>query len=613
MNFIAELKRRNVIRMAGLYLVGAWLITQVSSTVLPMFDAPAWLPRSIVIVLAIGFVPALIFAWVFELTPEGLKRDAEVKPEESIAPQTARRMDRLIIATLILALVYFAFDKFALAPRREATMIADAQQPASSQTRAKSIAVLPFTDLSPGHDQEYFSDGMAEEILNALAQIKDLKVAGRTSSFYYKGKNEDLRAIGKALGVANILEGSVRKQGEKVRITAQLIQASDDSHLWSQAFDGDLSDVFELQERIARAITDQLKVVLQGDQATRLVPVATANADAYALFVEAQTLVNRRVGDSLPQAIALLQKATALDPKFARAWSKQAIAYAVLAQYVGGDWQVNWKLSDQAARNALAIDPNDAEAYAALSYNQFSQRHYVAMVEPMQRAREFGPDNLAVNYWDANELAATGRSREAEARIDAALINDPANTLLLFYKGSLRWRAGDAAASMAMARRIEDRGAAFAGLLDAWHDATIGAFDAGAKHFVSMGSRLGSKVSAADLEAIYRGSYQGEALRQTALTIMDAHAEDDWAPTFLLQLGEPERSFDLYEHGRSGLSDGYLNWLWQPEAWSRKARQSPAFQGFAKRIGLLDYWKQNRWPDLCSPTPKNGPDGFTCK
>ncbi len=612
MTFFTELKRRNVIRMAGLYLVGAWLLVQVAGTVLPMFGAPDWLPRSIVIVMALGFIPALVIAWVFELTPEGLKRDAEVKPEESIAPQTARRMDRLIIAVLILALVYFAFDKFVLAPRRDAAMLVDARPPASTAAR-KSIAVLPFTDLSPTHDQEYFSDGMAEELLNALAKVKDLKVAGRTSSFSFKGKNEDLRTIGKVLNVANILEGSVRKQGEKVRITVQLIQTEDDFHLWSESYDGDLSDVFQLQERIARAITDQLKVVLQGDQRTRLVPVATENADAYALFVEAQTLVNRRVGDSLPQAIALLQKATALDPKFARAWSKQAVAYAVLAQYVGGDWAANWKASDQAAQRALALDPNDAEAYAALSYNQFSRRHYVDMVKPMQRAREFGPDNLAANNWAANELSAMGRTADAEARIDVALINDPANPLLLFYKGIERWRAGDDAGTIALARRTEDRGSVFGAWLFALHDATVGDFDAGAKHFASGVIGFGSKLSPANLEAIYRGSYQGETLRRAALTIMVANADDDWTPTFLMHLGEPERSFADYERSKTGLSDAYLNGLWQPEAWSRKARQSPAFQGFAKRIGLLDYWKQNRWPDLCSPTPENGPDAFTCR
>ena len=150
-------------------------------------------------------------------------------------------------------------------------------------------------------------------------------------------------------------------------------------------------------------------------------------------------------------------------------------------------------------------------------------------------------------------------------------------------------------------------------MLFGWHDAKVGDFDAGAKHFASTASRIGSKLPPASLEVIYRGTYQGEAQRRAALTILDANAADDWTPTFLLQLGEPERSFAAFEHGKTGLSDGYLNWLWQPEAWSRKARQSPAFHGFAKRIGLVDYWKQNRWPDLCSPTPDNGPDGFTCR
>src|SRR4249920_183885 len=180
MKFFTELKRRNVIRFASLYLVGAWLLTQVASTVLPMFGAPGWLPRSIVILLAIGFLPALIFAWVFELTPDGLKRDADIKPEESIAPQTARRMERTIIVVLVLALLYFGFDKFVLAPARDTAQVAQMEKARAAQQAAifvaqagndKSIAVLPFTDFSPAHDQEYFSDGMAEEILNALAQV----------------------------------------------------------------------------------------------------------------------------------------------------------------------------------------------------------------------------------------------------------------------------------------------------------------------------------------------------------------------------------------------------------------------------------------------------------
>src|SRR5437764_13259924 len=205
-SFFAELKRRNVIRFAGLYLVGAWLLTQVSGTVLPMFGAPDWLPRSVVILLAIGFLPALIFSWVFELTPEGLKRDEDVRPEESIAPQTARRMNRTIIAVLILALGYFAFDKFVLTPKR------DAAERSTLTVDAHSLAVLPFVNMSGDAANEYFSDGISEEILNVLARTPELRVAARTSSFSFKGKTQEIPAIARELKMRMVLEGSARKQ-----------------------------------------------------------------------------------------------------------------------------------------------------------------------------------------------------------------------------------------------------------------------------------------------------------------------------------------------------------------------------------------------------------------
>ena len=240
MSLLAELKRRNVTRMAGLYLVASWLAVQVSSTILPMFGAPDWLARSIVVLLVIGFVPALVFAWVFELTPDGVKRESQVERSESVTADTARRMERQILVVFALALAYFAFDKFALAPRREAALVAGATDAARAGAGASakqapsdaSIAVLAFADMSAAHDQEYLSDGMAEELLDALAKVPGLKVAGRTSSFYFKGRNESLEKIGAALGVAHVVEGSVRKQGDRVRITAQLIQARDGFHLW---------------------------------------------------------------------------------------------------------------------------------------------------------------------------------------------------------------------------------------------------------------------------------------------------------------------------------------------------------------------------------------------
>ncbi len=242
MRLIAELNRRNVIRMAGLYLVGAWLLVQVASTLFPAFGVQDWALRALVIVLTIGFVPAMVFAWVFELTPQGLKRDAEVPIEHSIAPRTARRMDRMIIAVLLLALVVFGFDKLVLAPRRDAALIATTTQfvkqaTTAPATRGMSIAVMPFVNMSADPEQEYFSDGMTEEILNALAKVPRLEVTARTSVFSLKGQRHDVRELGKLLGVAYLLEGSVRKAYGQVMITFNIIRTDNGFHLLSETYD----------------------------------------------------------------------------------------------------------------------------------------------------------------------------------------------------------------------------------------------------------------------------------------------------------------------------------------------------------------------------------------
>src|SRR5437660_4099532 len=264
-NFFSELKRRNVVRMAGLYLVGAWLLTQIASTVLPMFGAPDWLPRSIVSLLAIGFIPALIFSWVFELTPQGLKRDEDVSPEESIAPQTARRMNRMIIAVLLVALGYFVFDKFVLTPRREAALVAarPSGEPKSA-ANAKSVAVLAFANLSDDKGSEYFSDGISEELLTVLQKIPGLHVAARTSAFSFKGKNATAQEIGEKLGVAHLVEGSVRKAGDVVRIAARLTQANTGEERWAENYTRDLKDVFAVQTELAQTIVEQLRGQLTG-------------------------------------------------------------------------------------------------------------------------------------------------------------------------------------------------------------------------------------------------------------------------------------------------------------------------------------------------------------
>jgi TolB-like protein len=458
MSLLAELKRRNVIRVAGLYLVAAWLVVQVSSTILPMFSAPEWLPRAVVILLAAGFIPALVFAWIFELTPEGVKRESEVERSESITANTARRMERQFLVVLALALAYFAFDKFVLAPRREASIVASTTQAVRADVAAAekkaagdaSIAVLPFADMSPTHDQEYLSDGMAEELLDALAKVPGLKVAGRTSSFYFKGRNEPLDKIGVALGVAHVLEGSVRKQGDKVRITAQLIQTSDGFHLWSQSYDGDLSDVFKLQESIAAAITSKLKLVL-GRSGQDVKKRTVSSADAHEQMLRGRYLFRQRGHDNLLAAVAAYQAAIKLDEDYAEAWAGLAQALVVIPAHprdneraVEADFIANYRDAIAAADRALALDPESSAALAARGLaREVLDLDWRGAEDDFRAAIAANEHDVTARQWYAELLVAQRRWAESEAQFAAALAIDPLAAIVIFSRGMLRYYHGD--------------------------------------------------------------------------------------------------------------------------------------------------------------------------
>jgi len=272
--FLEELKQRNVVRVALLYLVACWLILDPVHVVFHMLEVPAWANRLVLILMAIGLPAVLLFAWAFEITPEGLKPTVEVDPSKSIRPLTGRRLDRAIMVVMALAIAYFVTDKFWLSRRlppamseqtsaQGATAPSATAQPTSTATVEKSIAVLPFVNMSADKEQEYFSDGLTEELIDRLSHSPDLKVIARTSAFQFKGKNEDVRSIASKLGVANLLEGSVRKAGNELRITAQLIRAADGTHLWSQTYDRKLSDVFKVQDEIAGTVATALNVALR--------------------------------------------------------------------------------------------------------------------------------------------------------------------------------------------------------------------------------------------------------------------------------------------------------------------------------------------------------------
>src|SRR3954447_15077111 len=427
-NFFAELKRRNVIRFAGLYLVGAWLLVQVASTVLPMFGAPDWLPRSVVILLAIGFVPALIFSWVFELTPQGLKRDAEVPVEKSIAPQTARRMDRMIIAVLMVALGYFALDKFVLAPRRQAT--SSPSEPPSI-ANAQSIAVLPFVNMTSDKEQEYFSDGLSEELLNQLAQIPQLRVIARTSSFSFKGKEVDVRTIANTLNVANVLDGSVRKSATTLRITAQLIRASDSSHVWSQTFDRAITDVFKVQDEIAHDVVAALKVKLLP---TQDLPKAqrTSNPEAYQEYLQGRFFANRHSEKETDQARAAYERAVQLDPQFALAWAGLAQTHVWDCNYSteGGLKVFNAHLAAarEAVERALSLEPDLPAALLSRGTIEASfDYNWKGAAETFRKALVLAPQDPALLVSAANLALARGEAAQAVDLLRRAVALDPVN------------------------------------------------------------------------------------------------------------------------------------------------------------------------------------------
>jgi len=630
MSLIDELKRRNVIRMAGLYLVGSWLIVQVTGTLLPVFDAPSWVLKTLVGLLAVGLVPALIFSWVFELTPDGIKRDAEVEPNRTVAVQTTRRLDRMIIAVLLLALTYFGFDKFVLAPRHEASLIASmthvdqealktsgnnsAPARSSDAIDRKSVAVLPFTDLSPAHDQEYFSDGMAEEILNALAQVKDLKVAGRTSSFFFKGKNEDLRAIGKTLGVANVLEGSVRKQDDKVRITAQLIQASDGFHLWSQSYDGDLRDVFELQERIARAITDQLKVVLAGEQKTRLVPVATTNPEAYALYLQATAIFNRRDGAHFPDAIADLKEAIRLDPKYARAHARLASFYAIANNYDNtydlAEAQAN---AEREARVAIDLDTTIGEPYAALGVFHEYRREWAAARESLEHAVTLDPSDATATFWLGLSQYDAGYRKLGIASVDRALAIDPLLPNALSWRAFFYLEAGDRESARRMAQRSADQGLAPAEIQLALLAHAEGRNSDAIAHY-TRGTRSTLNGFPEGTSAVLAQAVFGDAAsRAKAVAMIDAYLAtrpktvSAGAPWALLQLAEPARALALVEDPQTSNDTLFMVWLWSSHG--TVARTLAQFPEFARKTKLTQIWEKYGAPDDCE---RKGPGDYVC-
>jgi len=462
MSLFSELKRRNVIKVAVAYIIVAWLLLQVADTLGPALRLPDWFVSGVTFVLIIGFPLALIFAWAFELTPEGLKLEREVDREQSITRRTGRKLDVITIALLAAALVYFAFDKFVLAPTREAAQVEAALQarPQASAEPGPSIAVLPFVNMSGDPEQEYFSDGISEELLNVLAQYHDLRVAARTSSFQFKGKSLDVSDIARQLHVNHVLEGSVRKAGNRLRITAQLIDSNKGFHVWSQVYDRELGDVFAIQQEISTAIGRALQVELslQGGENSLPIVREAANPEAFEDYLRGRQLINQRGKESIEQALGPLQQALQLDERYAPAHAQLAIAYLMLANSASsyGDWPIEDSVvrAQPHIQRALDLDANLAEAYGARGLLDTLYGRGEQAEQSLRQALELNPSYIDALNWLFIALTNQGKHREAVETLDRLMAIDPLSIIGRGNYAPLLAVRGQVAEAHAMAQSI---------------------------------------------------------------------------------------------------------------------------------------------------------------
>ena len=428
MDFIAELKRRNVIRVGLAYLVLSWLLLQVAEVLFEALRLDDTALSFVLVVLALGFIPAVIFAWVYELTPEGVKRESEVERSHSITHSTGHRLNVVIVVLLIAAVALFSWDRFGGSPASDsvATQVADV----GLHGIPRSIAVLPFADMSPEGDQGYFGDGIAEELLNVLAKVDGLKVAARTSSFKFRGDEHDITQIGNALNVAAVLEGSVRKAGDQVRITAQLIDVAGGYHLWSETYDRKLDNILAVQDEIATSIVDALKLKLELQQETEVGRPADSG-EAYDLYLRGRELAREPSKADLVRALRFYEQALAIDPDFAPALGAIASAWIWLEDYGGVPAQEAFDHAGPAARRALELDPTRADALMAMGFledRQFSDA--VAASDYFERALAANPAFTDVTNLYADTLVDLGNFKRALEVRRGGVERDPLSTFL---------------------------------------------------------------------------------------------------------------------------------------------------------------------------------------
>lgn len=458
MSFFDELKRRNVLRVAAAYIVASWLVIQVVETLFPVFGFSDAAIRGVVIVLAVCLIPVLILAWAFELTPEGLKLERDIHSEAITQPQSSRKLDSMIMLVLALALGYFALDKFVLDPARDEEFLEEMKKDIRSDALLesfgdKSIAVLPFVDMSPNKDQEYMSDGIAEELLNLLAKVPELRVVSRSSAFAFKGKGINIPDIASQLDVVYVLEGSVRQAGDQLRITAQLIEAGTDTHLWSETYDRKLENIFQIQDDISAKVVEQLKITLLGE-APRSQQI---DEQAYRMALQARYFWNRRAEGDADAALELYKHALELAPEYAPAWAGISVVYSDRADKGKIPREEGIALSRRAAERAYELDPNLADAQIRMGQWWGRSGEYAKQRKAYETALELEPNNPTALSVMGNVYANLGDFQKAIALHEQAEAIDPLGALWPGMLCGLYVQVGRIEDAENAARRAYDR------------------------------------------------------------------------------------------------------------------------------------------------------------
>jgi TolB-like protein len=639
MSFFEELKRRHVFRVGIAYAIAGWLLIQVADVASESFGAPDWVMKFLITVVLLGFVVALVLAWAFELTPDGVKKAADVEGRRPA--RSAWRLEHIIIALLVVALSWLVYRQDPLPPADEAAApISSRASGAGATTESASgppahsipapeagasIAVLPFINMSDDPSQEYFSDGISEELLNVLSGVPGLRVSSRTSSFAFKGVNRNIREIAAILGVNHILEGSVRKAGEQVRITAQLIDTEKDEHIWSDTFDRRLDDIFAIQDEISSAIVQALREVLDMPESEMVNSrPATSNLDAFDLYLRAAGLQSVLSIETFHARVELLQQAVEADPGFGRAWVELAEALVSLPT-----WDHSLDMGEyaakarRAAQEALAIDENDALAHLALAVVEVTEHDWPAWEQRLEKARELAAGKQAeeLKVWTvaAEEWLGLGHLTRALEYADSGLRLRADDSFLHLIKGMALLDLGrreEALVHVEQAVLLGYAGGAGDQLWEyadqahqqaIWTAATARYFQDHDHDLLHLLPQLKRVMFASDAEIELERRRFWQASREFGLSREDFLMPGPlWgyrlSADVLAALGEHETVADEY------WGNSPFFWMWSPGL--KRFRQSEEFNSRVRDSGMLDFWRVAGWPDLCRPLRD---DDFECE